>query len=82
MNKKQKQHQMIVPGNGLAVNVVGTEKHDIAIAIKTWKRKVKTAGVLEITRDRKEHIKNCVTKRQEKNKAIYFQRIQDLRDKN
>jgi hypothetical protein len=82
MNKKQKQHRMIVPGNGLAVNVVGTETHDVAYAIKTWKRKVKTAGVLEITRDKKEHVKNCVRQRQEKNKAIYFQRIQDLRDKN
>ena len=45
MNKKQKQHQQIVPGNSLAVQVVGTESIDLAHALKAWKRKVKNAGV-------------------------------------
>lgn len=34
MSKKQKQHQQIVPGNALAVNVVGTEAIDLAHALK------------------------------------------------
>ena len=29
MSKKVKQHKAIVPGNGLAVNVLGTQKEDV-----------------------------------------------------
>ena len=78
MSKKQKQHQMIVPGQSLAVNVVGTTKEDLAIAVKTWKRKVKSAGVLEAVKDRKEHIKRSVVNRQLKAKAKYIQHIRDI----
>jgi hypothetical protein len=48
MNKKQKQHQSIVPGNATAVNVVN---QDLGFALRTWKRKVKDAGVLEYVKD-------------------------------
>ena len=56
MSKKQKEHQQIVPGNALAVNVVGTTKEDLASALKTWKRKVKSASVLETVKDGKEYV--------------------------
>ena len=46
MTKKQKQHQTIVPGNALAVNVVGTAREDLAFALKAWKRKIKNSQVL------------------------------------
>jgi len=81
MSKKQKQHKMIVPGNALAVNVAGTEREDLAIALKTWKRKVKMSGVLEATKDRKEFIKPSVIKRQQHANAEYMQHIRDMHSK-
>ena len=81
MSKKQKQHQMIVPGNALAVNVVGTQREDVAAAIKTWKRKVKASNVLETIKDRKEFIKPSVVKRKQKSDAVYLQYIRDLHNK-
>lgn len=81
MSKKQKQHQQIVPGNALAVRVVGTTREDLASALKTWKRKVKTSNVLESVKDRKEHIKTSVKRRKEKLDAVYIQKIKDLHNK-
>jgi small subunit ribosomal protein S21 len=81
MSKKQKQHQQIVPGNALAVHVTGTQREDLASAIKTWKRKVKSSGILEETRDRKEYIKPSVLKRQQHIKAAYMQYVRDLHSK-
>jgi len=43
MNKKQKQHQTIVPGNPLAVNVIGNQREDIGFALNAFKRKVKNS---------------------------------------
>ena len=81
MSKKQKQHRMIVPGNSLAVNVTGPTYEDLAIALKTWKRKVKSSYVLESVKDRKEYIKPSVQRRSEKSKAVYMQYIRDLHNK-
>ena len=81
MSRKQKQHQQIVPGNSLAVNVVGTTKEDLGYALKTWKRKVKASGVLDAVRDRKEFIKPSVIKRKEKSDAVYMQYVRDLHNK-
>lgn len=81
MNKKQKQHQQIVPGNPLAVNVVGTEMQDLGYAIKTWKRKVKSAGILEQTKDRKEYEKPTSIRRKQKQRAQFIQKIKDLQFK-
>jgi ribosomal protein S21 len=78
MNKKQKQHQTLVPGNPLAVNVVGNQREDLSFALKSWKRKVKASGVLEKTKDRKEFIKASVVKRKQKQAAQFIQRIKDL----
>ena len=80
MSKKVKQHKAIVPGNGLAVNVVGSEKEDLAFALKTWKRKVKSAGIVDILTEKREYIKPSVTRRAERIRAAYIQRIRTQRD--
>jgi ribosomal protein S21 len=77
MSKKQKQHQQIVPGNSLAVNVVGTAREDLTYAIKTWKRKVKMSGVLEYIKDNKEFEKPSVINRKQRQRAYYIQQIKD-----
>jgi small subunit ribosomal protein S21 len=81
MNKKQKQHQTIVPGNALAVSVVGSGKEDLAYALKIWKRKIKSSNILETVRDNKEYTKPTVFKRKQKIDAIYMQKIKDLHNK-
>ena len=81
MNKKQKQHQQIVPGKPLAVNVVGSEMYDLGYAIKTWKRKVKNAGILETDKSRKEYIKPSVVNRKQIQHASYMQMVRDLHSK-
>jgi|APGre2960657404_1045060.scaffolds.fasta_scaffold327906_2 small subunit ribosomal protein S21 len=78
MSKKQKQHQTIVPGNSLAVNVVGTQREDLGFALKVWKRKVKNSGILERIKDRKEFEKPSVRKRKQLQAAQFIQRIKDL----
>ena len=81
MNKKQKQHQTVVPGNALAVSVTGTAKEDLAYALKTWKRKVKDSGVLEAVKDRKEYIKPGIRRRKELQNAQFMQYVRDLHNK-
>ena len=78
MNKKQKQHQTTVAGNPLAVNVIGSAREDLGFALKTWKRKVKSSGVLEKVKDRREFIKPSVKKRKQLQAAQFMQRIKDL----
>jgi small subunit ribosomal protein S21 len=78
MNKKQKQHQTVVPGNPLAVNVVGNQREDIGFALKAFKRKVKNSGVLERIKDRKEFTKPSVVKRKQLQAAQFMQRVRDL----
>jgi small subunit ribosomal protein S21 len=78
MSKKQKQHQTIVPGKPLAVNVVGTQREDLGFALKVWKRKVKNSGILERIKDLKEFEKPSVTKRKQLQAAKFIQKIKDL----
>jgi small subunit ribosomal protein S21 len=80
MNKKQKQHQTVVPGNPLAVKVVGTQREDLGFALKAFKRKIKTSGILEKLKDRKEFEKPSVTKRKQLQKAQFIQKIKDRND--
>ena len=77
MTKKQKQHQTIVPGNALAVNVVGNTREDLAFALKTWKRKIKNSEVLEQTKARKVFIKTSVVKRKQLIAAKFIQKVRD-----
>jgi ribosomal protein S21 len=77
MTKKQKQHQTIVPGNSLAVAVVGTAREDLAFALKVWKRKIKNSEILEQTKARKEFIKPSVKKRKQLIAAKFMQKVRD-----
>ena len=75
MSKKVKQHKAIVPGNGLAVNVLGTQKEDVAFALKIWKRKIKSAEIVETLSERKEYTKPSVKRRAQQSRAKYIQKI-------
>ena len=75
MSKKVKQHKAIVPGNGLAVNVLGSQKEDVAFALKIWKRKIKSAKIVETLTERREYIKPNIKKRQQNLRAKYIQKI-------
>jgi small subunit ribosomal protein S21 len=81
MNKKQKQHQSVVAGNAMAVRVIGNAKEDVGYAIKSWKRKVKSSGILEAVKDRKEYTKPCVKRRKEIQHASFMQYVRDLHSK-
>jgi small subunit ribosomal protein S21 len=82
MNKKQKQHQTIMPGNSMAVNVVGTQREDLGFALKIWKRKIKESGILEFVKENKTFTKPSVAKRAQRIDAAYRQKMHDLRMKN
>ena len=77
MNKKQKQHQTIVPGAAFAVNVIGSTREDLSFALKAWKRKIKKSEVLEKTRDLREFIKPSVKKRKQLIAAKFIQKVRD-----
>lgn len=81
MSKKVKQHQQIVPGNALAVHVVGKQREDLAHALKTWKRKVKSAGILESVKDRREYMKPGIKQRKQLQRAKFMQMVRDLHAK-
>lgn len=81
MNKKQKQHQTIYPGNGLGVKVVGNTKEDLSFALKTFKKKVKNSEILEKVKDRREFVKSSVTKRMQLINARFFQKLRTEQDK-
>jgi ribosomal protein S21 len=68
--KNSKMRKSIVPGNGLAVKVLGSKPHDIEYALRVWKRKIKDAGVIENVRERMEYEKPKTKRRREKNEAI------------
>jgi len=81
MNKKQKQHQMIYPGAGLGVKVVGNTREDLSFALKTFKKKVKNSEILEKVKDRREFVKSSVTKRMQLINARFFQKLRTEQDK-
>ncbi len=81
MNKKQKQHQMIYPGAGLGVKVVGSTREDLSFALKTFKKKVKNSEILEKVKDRREFVKSSVTKRMQLINARFFQKLRTEQDK-
>jgi ribosomal protein S21 len=81
MNKKQKQHQMIYPGAGLGVKVVGSTREDLSFALKTFKKKIKNSEILEKVKDRREFVKSSVTKRMQLINARFFQKLRTEQDK-
>jgi len=77
MSKNPKQFKQIVPGNALAVKVSGPAREDIAMALKTFKRKVKYAAILEQTKERREFTKPSVRNRKRLQDAKFMQMVRD-----
>lgn len=67
---KNKQLHSIVPGNGNAVKVLGSGKHDIEYALRAWKRNLKESDIINKVRSRMEYEKPTTKKRKAKNDAI------------
>ena len=74
MNKRQKNHKTIVPGNGNAVSIVDK---DLNFALRIFKRKIKDSKILDNFKQKKEFIKPSIKRRDEINKAKYIQKIKN-----
>jgi ribosomal protein S21 len=61
----------IVPGNGMAVKVLGPKPNDIEHALRSWKGKVKDNEIIEQYRDRQEYEKPTAKRRRLKDRAIF-----------
>ena len=77
MNKRQKQHKTIVPGNGSAVSVVN---NDLSFALRTFKRKIKESKVLEKFKQNQEFVKHSIKRRSQIARAKYIQQIKSIND--
>jgi len=77
MNKRQKQHKAIVPGNGSAVSVIN---NDLSFALRTFKRKIKESKVLDNFKENQEFTKFSVKRRNQINRAKYIQMIKDMNE--
>jgi ribosomal protein S21 len=75
MNKKQKQHNAIIPGvmNGTKVINGG-----ISFALQTWKQQLKTNNVIENLMERAEYKKPSISKRESLKRAIFQQQRFDI----
>ena len=67
MNKKQKQHKSIVPGNANAVSIVD---RDLSYALRLFKRKIKDSNILDRFKENKTFTKRSVKRKEQINKAI------------
>ena len=66
-----KEVKSIIPGNGMAVKVLGPKSYDIEQALRNWKGKVKDNEIVEQYRERKEYEKPTAKRRRLKDKAIF-----------
>ena len=75
MNKQLKHHKSIVPGKSNSTKVIN---RDINFALRLWKKQIKSSDVLGKIKSLQEHEKPSITKRREKQNAVYRQMISDL----
>jgi len=75
MNKQIKHHKSIVPGNSKSTKVIN---RDINFALRLWKKQVKSADSINKLKSLKEFEKPSITKRRQKQAAVYKQKIADL----
>ena len=59
------------------VLIIKVKNNNIDQAIKKLRRKIKNVKQLKSLRDRKQHTKPSVSKRLQKQKAVYIQKIKD-----
>lgn len=57
--------------------IIKVKNNNIDQAIKKLRRKIKNVKQLKSLRDRKQHTKPSVSKRLQKQKAVYIQKIKD-----
>jgi ribosomal protein S21 len=77
MNKKQKEHQSVIPGHSIGASVV---QGDLGFAIRAWKKKLKDSDILNKIKSKKEFIKPSVANKNEFNQAVYRQKMESLKD--
>ena len=75
MNKREKQHKTILPGNGNAVNVVNK---DLSFALRNFKRKIKESRILDNFKQQQNYTKPSIKRRAQINKAKYIQQIKQI----
>ena len=79
MNKKMKRQKSILPGL-LGVRVIKTKQHprgDINFALRSFKKEMKQAGVLQELRERRYFVPKSAKKREQMKRAKYFQWVED-----
>ena len=80
MSKQSKHQKSIVPGAGVAVKVLSTKiypKGDINFALKMFKRELKESGKIQNLKDRRQFISKSQKRREEINRAKYYQWLAD-----
>ena len=88
MNKRLKRQKSILPG-AVGVKVVSYQKknhktgksetiYDIAHALRSFKKEMKEAGILQEYKERRYHIPKSQKKREKMQRAKYFQWVSDL----
>ena len=60
----------VVPGNAMAVKVLGPKSYDIENALREWKTKMKESDIITRYRDKMEYEKPTSKRRRLKNDAI------------
>ena len=75
-----KRQKSILPG-ALGVRVIKTKQHprgDINFALRSFKKEMKQAGVLQELRERRYFVPKSAKKREQMKRAKYFQWVEDL----
>jgi ribosomal protein S21 len=72
MNRKQKEHQSIMPGIGIGAKVVDK---DISYAMRIWKQQLKQSNTLTRLKEMQEFKKPSVVRRAEILKAKYLNKF-------
>ncbi len=57
--------------------IIKVKNNNIDQAIKQLRRKVKNTKQLNLLRDKQQHMKPSISKRLQKQKAVYIQKIKD-----
>jgi ribosomal protein S21 len=79
MNKKMKRLKSILPG-ALGVRVIKTKHQpngDINYALKSFKKEMKESGKLQELRDRRYYVPKSAKRREQMQRAKYFQWVSD-----
>jgi|TARA_R110000803_G_scaffold90259_1_gene157587 ribosomal protein S21 len=75
MSKKVKEHKSIISGAPSAIKVIDK---DIGFALKSFKRKIKQLGVLDVVKENRTFTKPTAKRRAVLINAKYMQKIRDM----